>query len=96
MVKKKVQAIVRKGLRMIEPSDRNRSIKKQCALLGVSRSYYYYEARHRNARDIEEMIKLKELYLKYPFYGYRKQFLELKKQSIHSSGQIGHSFTDFV
>ena len=85
MVKKKVQAIVRKGLRMIEPSDRNLSIKKQCALLGVSRSYYYYEARHRNARDIEEMIKLKELYLKYPFYGYRKQFLELKKQSIHST-----------
>ena len=42
---------------MIDPSDRKLSIKRQCELIGKSRSYYYYESRHRNAKDIEEMIK---------------------------------------
>jgi len=70
---------------MIDPSDQQLSINRQCKLIGVSRSQYYYKKRPENARDIEEMIKLKEIYIKYPFYGYRKQVHELEKASIRST-----------
>ncbi len=53
---KKVQAIVRKGLRMIDPSDRHLSIRRQSELLGVSRSHHYYKKRAPRRADIEEMI----------------------------------------
>lgn len=35
----------------------------------------------------EEKIELKEIFLKYPFYGYRKQVLELEKEQIFSDGE---------
>ena len=70
---------------MIDPSDRHLSIRRQSELLGVSRSHHYYKKRAPRRADIEEMIKLKELFIKYPFYGYRKQVRELEKESIIST-----------
>ena len=54
---------------MIDPSDRCLSISRQSELLGVSRSHHYYKPRPECWEDIEEKAKLKELFLKYPFYG---------------------------
>ena len=80
MVKKKVQTIVWKGLRVIDPDHRHLSISKQCELLGKSRSTYYYTPRPERREDSEEKIVLKELYLKIPFYGYRKIWQELRDE----------------
>ena len=78
MVKKKVQAIVWKGLRVIEPEHQQLSISRQCKLLNISRSAFYYRPKAERREDIEEKIALKECYLKIPFYGYRKQWEELR------------------
>ena len=83
---KKIQATIRKELRgMIDPSKRRLSISRQSELLGVSRSHHYYKPRPERRADIEEKIRLKEIFLKYPFYGYRKQVLELEKEQIFST-----------
>ncbi len=70
---------------MIDPSDRHLLIVRQSELLGVSRSNHYYKKRAPRRADIEEMIKLKELFIKYPFYGYRKHVRELENESIFST-----------
>ncbi|WP_319416813.1 IS3 family transposase [Marispirochaeta aestuarii] len=53
--------------------------------MGVSRSHHYYKKRAKCRADIEEQIKLKELFIKFPFNGYRKHVYELKKESIVST-----------
>jgi len=70
---------------MIDPSNPHLSISRQCELLGVSRSHHYYKRRPERRKDVEEKIKLKEIFLKYPFYGYRKQVHELKEAARMSS-----------
>ena len=47
---------------MIDPSDRHLSISRQSELLGVNRSHHYYKKRSERREDIEEKIKLKELF----------------------------------
>jgi len=37
--------------------------------------------------DIQEKMKIKELFLKYPFYGYRKQVLALEREGIFSTSK---------
>lgn len=72
---------------MIDPTDQHLSIFQQSQLLGVSRSHHYYKRRSERREDIEEKIKLKELFLKYPFYGYRKQVHELETIGIASTSK---------
>jgi putative transposase len=48
------------------------SIARQCELLGLARSSYYYEPVPENAEDILLMRLLDEQYTKTPFYGKRK------------------------
>ena len=70
---------------MIEPEHRKLSIRKQCKLLKVSRTAYYYAPKPEDRKDIEEKIRLKELFLQIPFYGYRKMFKELKSEGYTTS-----------
>ena len=70
---------------MIEPEHRKLSIRKQCKLLKVSRTAYYYAPKPEDRKDIEEKIRLKELFLQIPFYGYRKMFNELKSEGYTTS-----------
>ena len=70
---------------MIDPTDRHLSIVRQSDLLGVSRSRYYYRPRSEPVADIEEKIRLKELFLQVPFYGYRTMALELEYLGYHTT-----------
>lgn len=54
---------------LIDPSDPELSIKRQCALLGISRSSYYYEPRKERPENLHYMRLMDEQYLKTPFYG---------------------------
>jgi len=64
---------------MIE-SDPNLSIRRQCELLGVSRSGLYYEPVATSADELALMRRIDELHLAMPFYGSRKIAQALKKE----------------
>jgi putative transposase len=54
------------------------SVSRQCHLLEISRSSYYYQAVPVNQRDVDLMRLIDEIHLQYPFYGSRKVRDELK------------------
>lgn len=64
----------------VEVNDPDFTIEKQCELLGVSRSTYYYEMSHDNAFNLAAMREIDQLYTLYPFYGKRRMSVELKKK----------------
>jgi putative transposase len=53
------------------------SIEKQCELLGLSRSSYYYEPRGESAENLALMRAIDKLYTKCPFYGARRLIVNL-------------------
>lgn len=61
---------------MVE-SDARVSIRRQCELLGISRSGWYYAPKETNEEELALMRRIDELHLRYPFYGSRKLALEL-------------------
>ena len=49
------------------------SVAKQCSLLGISRSIYYYERVEKTGnRDLGDLQLILEVMEEIPFYGYRK------------------------
>ena len=69
------------GVEMIEPENKDITILRQCELLGLSRSSYYYKPRESKLEDDNKFKRLIfEEYIKHPFYGYRKITKALKKQ----------------
>lgn len=57
---------------MIERKHIKLSTSRQCRLLGVGRSTYYYQPKGPSALDLELMALIDRQYLKTPFYGSRK------------------------
>lgn len=56
---------------MVEPAA-ELSVRRQCELLGVSRSSLYYEPVATSTDELALMRCIDELHLQYPFYGSRK------------------------
>jgi putative transposase len=56
------------------------SLRRQCQLLGLVRSSFYYEPRPDSAEDLFLMRLLDELYTRYPFYGIRRMTAWLQQQ----------------
>jgi putative transposase len=65
---------------MIEPTHPTLSIRRQCELIGLNRSSYYFEPADESAFNLHLMRLLDEQYLKTPFYGYPKMTIELQRQ----------------
>ena len=57
---------------MIEPGQPGLSVRRQCALLGLSRAGIYHVARGESAENLEIMRRLDEAYTRWPFYGARR------------------------
>jgi putative transposase len=53
------------------------SIARQCELVGLPRSTWYYAPVGETAENLELMRQIDELYLRWPFYGSRKMAEEL-------------------
>lgn len=65
---------------MIEPADPALSLARQCALLGVARSSWYYEPKGESPENLEVMRVLDEQYTRTPFYGVRRMTAWLRQQ----------------
>ena len=54
---------------LIEPSHRDLSIRRQCALLDVGRSSYYYQSQtdEETAENLAYLRRIDEQYMKTPF-----------------------------
>jgi putative transposase len=64
--------------RLIGP-DEQTSVRRQCELLGVSRSSVYYVPTEPDAEELELMRRIDEIHLGFPFYGSRSIARELRK-----------------
>lgn len=70
---------------MIEP-DAEISVSRQCELLGLSRSSYYYQPCPVSNFNLELMRLIDEQYTKTPFYGVPRMTVWLKRQGY----QVNH------
>ena len=61
------------------------SFSKQCDLLGINRTSFYYKPKSKDESPIEEHIL--NIYIKRPFYGHRKVKKELERKSIFISNK---------
>ncbi len=71
---------VREKRSLISPNP-NLPIQRQCGLLGLERSSYYYVA-NESARNTGLMNEIKDIWIEWPFYGYRRIAGELADRGI--------------
>ncbi|WP_299507827.1 IS3 family transposase [uncultured Roseobacter sp.] len=77
----KAQALgreVRRG--MIEPNNPELSIGKQCRLLSISRSSFYYQPKGETALNLMLMRQIDEQFLETPFFGVRQMTWHLRNE----------------
>ena len=59
------------------------SLSRQCQVLAISRSSFYYSAKGESAENLALMRRLDELFLKYPFYGSRQMVRRLRREDAY-------------
>jgi len=57
---------------MIEPTHADLSVRRQCALVGLHRSHFYYEAATETPLNLELMRLIDQQYTKTPISAGRK------------------------
>jgi putative transposase len=67
---------------MIAPDRPGLSLSRQCRLLSIGRSSFYYAPRGESAQNLALMRRIDELFLKYPFYGSRQMARQLRREGI--------------
>ena len=65
---------------MVEPDHPQLSVRRQCELLGLSRSSLYYEAAQETAENVRLMRLLDREYTAHPFLGSRRLTIWLNEQ----------------
>jgi len=65
---------------MIDTGHKELSIERQCELLGLARSSYYYTPCGESAYNLELMRMMDEQYLKTPFYGVEQMRYYLRNE----------------
>ena len=58
------------------------SLSRQCRLLSISRSSFYYAPKGENPENLALMRRIDELFLKYPFYGSRQMACQLQRDGV--------------
>ncbi|MGH6939751.1 IS3 family transposase [Hypericibacter sp.] len=67
---------------MIEPRHPGLSLSRQCRLLSIGRSSFYYTPIGASLENLALMRRIDELFLKYPFYGSRQMVFQLRREGI--------------
>jgi putative transposase len=65
---------------MIEPNHPALSIRRQCDLIGLNRSTFYWQPAGESPLNLALMALIDKEYTRAPFYGYRKMTARLNKQ----------------
>lgn len=65
---------------MIDPQDERLSLVRQCALVGIARSSYYYRPVGESQRNLRLMRLIDELHLNCPWYGSRQMARVLRRR----------------
>ena len=65
---------------MIEPAYESISIARQCELVGLARSSYYYQGAGESAENLQLMRLVDEQYTRTPFYGIKRMTAWLETQ----------------
>jgi len=58
------------------------SLSRQCRLLTVSRSSFYYASKGESRENLALMRRIDELFMKYPFYGSRQMVRHLRREGV--------------
>ncbi len=58
------------------------SLSRQCDILSISRSSFYYAPKGESGETLALMRRIDELFLKYPFYGSRQMARRLRREGI--------------
>ena len=58
------------------------SVSRQCALLGVARSSFYYRPRPESAEELELLKRLDRIFTDHPVYGSRRLQVALLREGI--------------
>jgi putative transposase len=66
----------------IDPSDRRMSVRRQCELLGLHRSNWYYEPIPASAEELALLKQVDQLYLAHPHLGSRGLVDHLARQGV--------------
>jgi putative transposase len=66
---------------MIERGHPELSIRRQCDLLGLNRSTFYYEPASESEENLALMRRIDEQYTRTPFYGYRRMTAYLHRNA---------------
>lgn len=64
---------------MVEPDNAKISVARQCELLGINRTGFYYRERAESVEDALLMRLIDEQYTRTPFYGYRRMTVYLQQ-----------------
>ena len=67
---------------MIDPGHAHLSVVRQCQLLGLSRSSFYYRPQAASPLDLQLMHAIDRLYTRYPFYGVRRIQKALRQEGL--------------
>jgi putative transposase len=71
-LKKKLPGDTQAKRELIEPEHSQLSIRRQCELVGLNRTTYYYQPVPESAFNLHLMRLIDEQYLRTPFYGVPK------------------------
>ncbi len=71
---------------MIDPRHPRLSIVRQCRLMKISRSSYYFTGKGEKAENLELMRVIDEQFLDTPYYGSRQMMRHLRRHG-HSAGR---------
>ena len=58
------------------------SLSRQCAVLSISRSSFYYAPKGESPENLTLMHRIDELFMKHPFYGSRQMVRQLRREAV--------------
>lgn len=67
---------------LIDPNNKDISIEKQCNLLGISKSGYYYKPKGESAENLKIMELMDKQYTDTPFYGVLRMQAHIRSLNI--------------
>jgi putative transposase len=80
MAQKKMPGCPQLKRSLVEAAHPQLSVLRQCELLGLSRSTFYYQPAQESEEDLALMRLIDQQYTRYPFYGSRRMTAWLKAQ----------------